>query len=506
MSYLNALKTETNYTRTANGALSHKSTGSKLYDLYAMAGAYRNRSDADVILLFKNAYEENRVYAMRCLFYIRDIIGGGIGERRFFRVCYRWLINSHLEEARKYLERIPEYGRWDDLIYVTHGTKLWQDAISIIKNQLKDDMVALKSSQTAPVSLLGKWLPSENTSSAETRALAVNILNDLHLTRIQYRKMLTKLRERINIVEKLMSSNQWDKIDFSKLPSRAGFKYRKCYVRRDETRDRYKAFIESKETKVHAATLYPVDVVHSVTQNISRNWYSYGSSVDVTMNSTERAAINKYWDNLSDYFNKQTFNGIAVVDTSGSMTSSYGRTDVCPIDVAISLGLYCADKAKGPFHNHFISFSRTAKLIETEGIDFVDKVVRIYRQNLCENTNIESVFNLLLGTAVKHRMKNEDLPKNIIIISDMQFDAGNRNAGETQMETWHRKFKACGYDLPHLVYWNVNASSNQIADNSSNVTYVSGFSPSIFEQIMSGKTGYDLMMDKLNSDRYSFIE
>ena len=224
------------------------------------------------------------------------------------------------------------------------------------------------------------------------------------------------------------------------------------------------------------------------------------------MDDTNRLMVNKYWDNLADYFNGAAFNGIAVVDTSSSMWGT-------PVYVATSLGMYCAEKAGGPFADHYVSFSQNPRLVKVEGVDFVDKVKRIYRTNLCENTNIEATFDMLLNTAISNNCSQSDLPENIIIISDMEFAAGTgyygnkRNHATTLMEQMREKWARHGYRLPHLIYWNVQARQNNIPEDigCGLVSYVSGMSPSIFNTIMSGKTGYDMMMDKLNSARYEVI-
>jgi hypothetical protein len=217
--------------------------------------------------------------------------------------------------------------------------------------------------------------------------------------------------------------------------------------------------------------------------------------------------VNKYWDNLADYFQEKEFNGIAVVDTSGSMVRSDAAA---PINVAISLGLYCAERAKGPYAGHYISFASRPQLIETAGIDFVDKVDRIYATNLVDNTNIEAVFDLLLNTAIQNRCSQDEIPQNIVIISDMQFDSGCRmwnSNTDTLMEQIAQKWANYGYAMPHLIYWNVDARQNDIPMlGQGRISYVSGMSPSIFETVISGTTGYDLMMKKLDSERYAVIE
>jgi hypothetical protein len=189
----------------------------------------------------------------------------------------------------------------------------------------------------------------------------------------------------------------------------------------------------------------------------------------------------------------------------------WGTDASAPINVAISIGLYAAERARGPFHGHYISFSSRPQLIETRGIDFVDKVKRIWETNLCENTNIEATFDMLLKTALRSNCKQEDLPKTIVVVSDMEFDSargyyGRHEDNSTLMENISRKWEQAGYRMPNLVFWNVEARQDNIPMKAKNgITFVSGFSPVLFEQIMKGKTGYDLMMDKLNSARYECI-
>lgn len=518
--FMNGLKDTFNYTLTENGGVTHKTTKSDLLDMFAMGAAMRNRSDEDVILMFRKAFNENPTYALKCLFYIRDIRGGQ-GERRFFRVAMKDLAVYNTEAASRNLELVPEFGRWDDL-YIFVGTPLEAQAFALIKKQLVLDV------QCKTPSLLAKWLKSENTSSAASRSLAAKTRAYLHMSHKEYRKTLSILRGRINVLEKLMSAGKWDEIEFDKIPSRAGMIYKNAFARHDIERMKsekvvisYEEFAKDTTTKVNAKALYPYECVAEALKIANHNRYGWGYSSSNRGNlDIDRAMVNKYWDNLADYFNGAAFNGLAVVDTSGSMT---GSSPDAPINVAISLGLYCAEKAKGPFAGHYISFASRPQLIATEGIDFVDKVERIYKTNLVDNTNIVATFDLLLDTALKNNCKQEDLPQNIIIISDMEFDSAtsswgyrscgsswtaiNHNNAETVMEGVAKKWAAYGYKMPKIVYWNVDARQANIPQDMGNgyVSYVSGMSPSIFQTIMTGKTGYELMMEKLNSNRYAAI-
>lgn len=486
-----------NYKFTENGAIAHRSTGSKVYDLFALGGAYRSRSDEDCILLFKNAFEEDPDLALKCLFYLRDCRGGQ-GERRFFRICYKWLANEQPAAALHVLPQVSNYGRWDDL-FVLISTPIAQDMASFIRTQLTLDMRDAIGNKA--ISLLGKWMPSENAHSRNTKANAIWIRKYLGMTSKQYRQMLSKLRAHLNVLERLMSANRWNEIEFDKIPSKAGLVYRNAFARRDIIAKKYEAFAKNRNTKVNAGTLYPYEIVEKVID------HCYWANLHIT--DTERAMLNKYWENQKDYLNGKSLSMLCVVDTSASMR---GR----PINVAISLGLYCAERMKGVFANKYISFSRNPKLIKTEGVDFVDKVERIYRQNLCENTDLVKTFDLLLSMALMS--KKEDIPKTIVVISDMEIDSAtgtgwrygedhwSKEYASTEMEKVRKKWERYGLKCPRLIYWNVDARSNTILDSGSNVTFVSGCSPVIFKSVLTGKNGFDLMLDVLLSDRYKEIE
>ena len=494
--FIEALEEKFNYKFTENGAVAMKSTGSKVYDLFAFGGAYRKRSIEDCIILFKNAYEEDPTLALKCLFYLRDCRGGQ-GERRFFRICYRWLAIEHPMVAVKNLQYIPEMGRWDDLFELL-DTPIVEAICRITKKQLELDMQ--DAIDYKGISLLGKWLPSENAHSKETKAKATCIRRYLMMNSKQYRQMLSKLRTHLNVLEKLMSANRWDEIEFDKIPSKAGLIYRNAFARRDIIAEKYKAFAKDKTSKVNASVLYPYEVVEKALNKISCDYWNDYSCV-FNGDDIEREIINKYWDNLTDYLNGENCSMMCVVDTSGSM---HGR----PINVAISLGLYCAERITGPFANKYISFSSRPQLIKTEGVDFIDKVIRIYKTNLCENTNLTAVFDLLLQTALKNGVKKEDIPKTIVVISDMEIDWGsnwNKNNTITEMEKIRKKWEMYHLNMPKLVYWNVDARNNTILDSGPNVSFVSGCSPIIFKQVITGKTGTELMMEILMSDRYKWI-
>ena len=510
--FMNGLSATNAFGYTENGAVKRNSTGSGLYDMFALGAAYRTRSDDDCGLLFKNAYDENPEYALKCLFYIGDVREGQ-GERRFFRICYRWLIIFDIEAARRNLRYIPKFKRWDDLIKVCFNTPLWDDAMTIVRNQLELDVASLMKSDKEAVSLLGKWLPSENTSSKETRVLAHAVRTSLGWTHKQYRIILSRLRERANVLERLMSTGRWDEIEFDAIPSKAGLKYKNAFARHDIERmqsdkavQSYADFAKDKNTTVNAGTLYPYEVVDKAMKVMGSGYYR-----TIPMDNTNRLMVNKYWDNLTDYFEDASLDALAVVDTSASMRRSDAAA---PINVAISLGMYCAERAKGPYAGHYVSFSSRPRLVKVEGTDFCDKVQRIWKTNLCDNTNIEVTFDMLLNVAITNKCSQEDLPKNIIVISDMEFDQARGYYGgwskpnnATLMENIEKKWNAMGYQMPKLIFWNVDARSNNFAmEVKDGISFVSGCSPVIFKQVMTGKTAYDLMYEVLNAERYSVIK
>lgn len=481
--FLEGMKAATNFTSTENGAITHRTTLNDVLDMFALGGSYRKRSDEDCTLLFKNAYEQDKSLAVKCLFYLRDARGGQ-GERRFFRVCFNWLCATYPSHAARLVQEIPTFGRYDDILYACDNTSVMDVALQFVKEQLALDI------QCKTPSLLAKWLPSENASAAATKRMATKVRQSLNMTSRQYRKALSILRQRINVLEKLMSANRWDEIEFDKIPSRAGFVYRNAFARRDIIAKKYEAFAKNVETTVNAKVLYPHEVAHQALK-----CYDKAGSVS-------RAIIQKYWDNLPNFYNGRQENGLAVVDVSGSM---YGT----PLEAALSLGAYVAEKAHGPFANHFITFSACPELVKFEGVDIVDKFKRAENANWQMNTDMEAVLDLLLNTARFNHTKQEDMPTRLYIFSDMEFDqcvrSPHRN-NQTLFETMKEKWARAGYALPQIVFWNLDCRHEKnIPAIGEGFSYISGFAPSMIETILSGKGGWDLCLEKLLSDRYKSI-
>lgn len=356
--------------------------------------------------------------------------------------------------------------------------------------------------------LIFKWLKSENASSQETIKLGNKTRQMLGMTHKEYRKMLTYGRAKTKVLETLMSANRWDDIDFSKIPSKAGLIYKNAFARRDIIARKYEEFAKSTDTKVNAGTLYPYEIVAQACPYGKMHYdYRAGSYKFAPLDATDRAMINKYWESLPDYLNGAEASMMAVIDTSGSMI---GYDASAPINTAIGLGIYCAERMSGPFAGHFISFSQHPQLINLEGIDFVDKAQRVMLHSEVANTDLVKTFDLLKRMALSDPEAAATMPKTLVVISDMEIDYmsnWSRETAETEMEKVRKDWLSEGLELPKLIYWNVNARHDIfLEDSGNNVTYVSGCSPVIFKSVLTGKTGYDLMIMTLTADRYNAIK
>ena len=493
---LDHLKQEANLTCTENGAVTNRSTGSDLLDLFATSGALRSAPEQEIVDRFIRAWAEAPDLAVKLLFYTRDV-RGGLGERRVFRVILKWLAGTHPDSVKRNLAFVPEFGRWDDLLPLL-DTPCRTAALTLIARQLREDTAALRSGE--PLSLLGKWLPSVNASNPETVRLGREIADALKLSERNYRKLLSRLRARLRILENNLREKDYS-FDYEKQPSKAMFKYRRAFWRNDE--ERYKAFldrVEKGEARLHTGTLLPYELVQPL---IGSQNYWISKSYLRPLSPEETRTLNTTWNALPDFAGDE--NALAVVDTSGSMCNG---ANPMPASVALSLGLYFAERAKGPYRNHYITFSATPQLIELKGETFADRLRYICTFNEIANTNLEGVFDLVLRTAVKHGLPQSDLPQKLYIISDMEFDSCVRNCSLSNFEAAKQAYAEQGYELPQIVFWNVQSRNRQqpVRMNDRGVVLVSGCTPRIFSLVMDGELDpYAFMMSVLTSERYAEI-
>ena len=484
---LNGMRNATNVTRTENDAVARETTGSELLDFFSQGGALRgNEHRAET--LFGNAWSENKLAALKLMFYFRDVRGGQ-GQRQAFRVQLKYLTNMSPDTVRANMNLLAEYGRWDDL-YTLVGTQLEAEAFALMRAQLKQDVIDMNAGKS--VSLLAKWLKSENASSKETKVFAVKTRKAFRLTSARYRKILSALRKYVDVLERKMSANDWYNIDYSKVPSNAMLGHLKAFYRHDEDGMlSYMSKVNSGEAKINVKTVYPYEIISEFL-----NTYRRPDSNIIT-------AKTALWDNLPDYIQNSTENSIAVVDTSGSMNGT-------PMEVAVSIGMYLAERAKGAYKDHFITFSEIPKLQKIVGNNLYEKVDNLSRASWDFNTNIEAVFNLILKVAVRNRLSQDEMLTKVYIISDMEFDrAIDGRTDLTLFEGIQEKFARYGYKTPQLIFWNVDARNAQypMSLDARGFLNVSGFSPSIFENLMHGNsiTPESLMYDVIDSKRYEAI-
>ena len=482
---LEHLKNEANRTYTENGAVTYATTYSDCLDLFATIGALRSSNEQEIISRFVRAFTEDPNLALKTLFFARDV-RGGLGERKVFRVCLQWLAHNAPASVKKNIPYVAEFGRWDDLLSLL-GTPCEKDAMLLIKKQLEADLESMDMGDD--VSLLAKWLPSVNASNAQTVQYAKKIARFLGMTDATYRKTLVKLREHIRIIENSLREKDYS-FDYSKQPSKAMFKYRKAFYRNDG--ERYGEFlgkVSRGEAQLHTGTLTPYEIIKPF-------FYEH-------VGDQEASAIDATWNAQEDFTRDE--NALVVIDGSGSM---YSRTDPMPATVALSLGIYYAERNTGAFHNHFITFSERPQLVEIKGETILEKVRYCHDYNEVANTNIQKVFELILRTAVKNNVPQSEMPSTLYIISDMEFDCCARGAELTNFEYAKKIFAEAGYDLPRVVFWNVQSRNKQqpVTQNEQGVALVSGCSPRIFSMLKSGTLsplGY--MLDILGAERYEKI-
>jgi len=455
----------------------------------------RNRNEDDIKERFKKVYNEDKMLALKWIFYVRDC-RKGVGERRLFRICLDYLANEEPEVLKALINLIPEYGRWDDLLELLESN-LEDHVFNIIKKQLDEDKNNMKNNQ--PISLCAKWMPSINSSSKKTRKLAKILVKKFNYTESKYRKMLSSLRSYSNVIEVLMSAKKWEEINYSSVPSKANLIYSKAFLKNDE--ERRKEFLEqlkNGEVKINASVLFPHDIVHK---------YHATNEVDDTLESL--------WKNLPDYV-QGNGNTICVADSSGSMICKASKkSSVTCLEVANSLAIYFSEKSTGRFKDLFITFSSHPEFVDlSPGHNLKEKIKIAESKCFMENTNIEGVFDLILRHAIENKLPSSELPTNILILSDCEFDSmvdfgSFRGTNEALFDTMMKKYKENGYLLPRLIFWNINSRSETIPikKNDMGVALVSGFSPAIVKMVLSDKTEpYESLLEQLNNERYQPIE
>ncbi len=504
--FMNAL-TNNEKSYTANDGTAYRTSGSPLVDLnfsvpalrqvavnfYGKSkhdryfyGAHRTMDAVEALRLFITSYEEDPLYTMKWLMYARHI-KLGLGERDVFRMVLTKIGDLYPEMALQFIlgTELWNYGRWDDVLRIFFDTTsgfLHDGLGELIANQFRRDVMACGLGDS--ISLLAKWMPSNNTSSKQKRSEAVILQFLLHLSAREYRKILSRLREHLAVVDRKASLNQWNDINYNHVPSKANLKYRNAFLKHDE--ERRQAYLTSLKkgddsVKINANSMFLYDIVQAY----------------VKADSCWDSSLNPYDETLEQLWNAQEspkdYDDILVIrDGSGSMGQQLsGNSSVTALSVADSIALYCAQHNKNEsFKNRFITFSNRPQMVDISMCKTLrDKLRRLHRFDDYSNTDIEATFDLILDTAVKHHLRQEELPSACLIISDMQFDQATKHEDNTTViESCRQKFEALGYTMPRLIFWNVSVYAHNtipVQMHPSGVILVSGFSKSIVDMVVS---------------------
>ena len=496
MNFAEAMKNETKWTRTENGAVALNTTGTACLDLFGTIGALRKADEDRITSLFEEAYKENPLLATKILFYARDIRGDkettGLGERRVFRIILKYAALHHPECIRPNLDLIGIYGRYDDL-YELIGTPLEDDMWVAMKKQFEEDKINLEKGNV--ISLLAKWIKTADASSEKTRKLGIKTAHNLGYSVFEFKRIVRAMRKHIGVVEGLMSTNQWDKIKYSEVPSRAMMIYRNAFKKHDE--ERFTQFAQKAvigEEKINSATLYPYDIIEKYSSEgyWSRNYYD-GSR----LSKTEENILQAQWDALPNYVEAGT-NAIVIADTSGSMC---GR----PMDTAVGLAIYFAQRNTGVYHNLWMNFSSSPSYQTIKGKTLKQILSNINYNNWSGSTNCAAAFELILNVAIKNHVPVNEMPKSLIIISDMEFDwCGGQNW--TFYEEMRARFAQYGYEIPTIVFWNVDSRNDVFHADAKRkgVILCSGQSAGTFKNLIGsiGMTPIEFMNKCILSTRY----
>lgn len=451
--------TRQNDASTFNGAVTNSTSLNACVDMFFLAGASRGMSEGDIIVLFERAYAENKRLAYKILFWARDARGGA-GERRFFQVIMKHVKKHYSEEYDLLAIHVSEYGYWKDIFSIEQPD---ENNLNWLSHQLEESPNA---------NLLAKWFPRKGP-------WFVAMHKYLKITPKEFRKYLVA---KTKVVETLMCENKWSDVNYAQVPSVAMNKYRKAFLKRDEKR--YNQFIidvHEGKTKINASVLFPHELYQAI----------YGGQ--------DASAVEAQWNALPNYMEGSTERIIPVCDVSGSMSG-------LPMDVSVSLGIYISERNEGIFKDAFLTFSENPQMNYLKG-SLSQRMIQLAKADWGMSTNLQATFDLILNSAIREGLPESEMPTKLLIISDMEF---NQASNMTNLDAIREKYKASGYKLPQIVFWNVNGrlgnSPASVSDDG--IGLVSGFSPAILKSVLKGEIygPYQLMLDTVATERYSRIE
>ena len=419
--------------RTANGAVTNSTTYSKLLDFFAIAG-----NQADNLASFKEAYKENKLVAIKILFWSRDCRGGA-GARKNFQICIKWLQENDHDIYVKIIKYIPEYGYWKDIFKCLSPDSETVELITC----------ALKSKD----SLCAKYIPRKGEWFYKVRK--------------EFRESPTEFRHRIvrltSVVENKMCKNLWKEISYEKVPSVASKLYATAFTKHDN--ERYRQYLSDAaegKTKMNSSVLFPVDIY--------RKW----------RHDNDNTFAQASWKYLPNFMENNKEKILPVCDTSGSMSGT-------PMDVSISLGIYISEKSQGIFHNTLMTFEDKPTLVKFKDSDDINSKFKEMEELRSDcGTNIQAVFDLLLSTAKEYNVPQEEMPDKILIFSDMEFNYCGKSTNYTTIK---KKYDKSGYKMPSIIFWNIEgrADNHPVTKKDVDVALVSGYSPSIVKSVLGGE-------------------
>lgn len=489
MSFAENLREEGTFTRTENGALALNTTGNACLDLFGTIGSLRNADTNRIETLFSEAYREDPLLATKIVFYARDI-REGLGERRVFYILLKYMANYHPEALHGNVCLIGEYGRWNDL-YQLIDTPLENLMWDIMGIQFEEDRENFENGK--PISLLAKWICKPNTARKRSKMLGKLTAKKLGYTEYNFNRIVEKMRKYLNITEISMSKNQWDKIQYSSVPSRAMMIYRNAFQRHDA--DRFSEFTKKAltgEEKINSSTLYPYDIAEKFL------YHKY------SMKDSERDVLEAQWRQLPNYV-EEGQNVLIMADTSGSMTCNGGR----PLATSIGLAIYFAERNVGDYHNLFMTFSMSPEIVTLKGETLLQKIEHARKSNWGMNTNLEKAFELILSIAVRNETPQNEMPKSLVVISDMEIDEASSYNEWSFYDEMNHRFAEAGYQIPNIIFWNVNSRHDVFHADAKRkgVILCSGQSITTFKQLIGSIdcTPVEFMNKVINSKRYEQI-
>ncbi|KAI8611489.1 hypothetical protein BC830DRAFT_1068761 [Chytriomyces sp. MP71] len=477
-------------TTTWNGALSHAVTGNARVDLFYAAS--RDIEHARLLHLLKASWKESKLDTLKIAAYCRDVRGGK-GERTLGRQMITWLAQHASAEIKHNLHYfIGVYGRWDDVLAL-FGTPLEDAGVELWASQLKEDMILLQDADKARLSLAAKWIPSENKAADKAYGVCKKLIKKLGLrNQADLRKnYLSPLRKQLDLLERLMCAKEWDAIQFSKVPSVAmkvhGGKGKAFQRNAGERFEAFKQALAKGKAKVNAKDLFPHQVVEQ--------YLAGGSAPDELLEAQWRVMLGK-GPALGDLSSV-----LVMSDVSGSMSG-------LPMCISIALGILVSQLTSDAWKGLVMTFETTPRFHTVTGDTLFEQVESLRYAPWGGSTNFQAALELILETALRHSLEQSAMPKRLIVVSDMQFDMAKGGSG-TNYDTLRRKYDMAGYEVPHLVFWNVNGATSDFPATAStpNVSLISGYSAEVLKCVLQGVkvSPFTTMMNAISDARYNLI-